>query len=299
MNGGKAKNTSAREKIMRAQHKIDEDNDALLIASSHYQRAKKLESSIESDLKPSGNRLGLVGSLDQSRLPFLTSNPFSLEQELQNRTLQQQLLPVLRNQPLQNHYYNTSQSLAFQQQRDEAQMSFVLQQRGLQAMRDSSTAAFAQNQWINTQANLPIGSSGLINLPYSRFPQDSSFPSNIDLSTAGRLLLTQQANLNGMGNTPTHNNSINAVIQRLLESRAGSNVQESLAPNRSINFDDTTASRIVQQQLQDDQRHVALGLPNASTEPVTGTSTTDQQLIELYLLQQRQRNNVSNSASNL
>lgn len=295
MNGGKAKNASARERIMRAQHKIDEDNNTSMITTTQFQHAKKLDAANEPGLKLTDNCLGVVGSMDQSRLQFLTTNPLALEQELQNRKLQQQLL--LSNQPFQNHYYNASQSLALQQQRDEVQMAILLQQRGLQAIRDSSSsAAFAQNQW----ANMPIGSSGLSALQYSRLPQDPSFPTSIDLSTAGRLLLSQQVNPSGMGNTSMSNNSINAVLQRILESRAGGNVQGSSGTNNSLTLNDAAASRLVQQQLLNEQRQVALGSSSTPSEPGTGNSTIDQQLIELYLLQQQQRNkNDSSSASNL
>ena len=293
MNGGKAKNASAREKIMRAQHKLDEDNDTLMMASSQYQRDKKLEASNESSLKPTDNRLA---SMDQSRFQILASNPLAMEQELQNRIYQQQLLSG-NHLPFQNPYYNASQSIALQQQRDEAQMAFLLQQRGLQAMRDSSSsAAFAPNQW----ANMPIGSSGLSALQYPRLPQDGSFPASIDLSTASRLLLSQQFHPSAMGNNAMSNNSVDAVLQRLLESRAGSNAQGSLVANNSLNLNEAAASRLVQHQLLNGQRHVALGSPITPSEARTGTSAIDQQLIELYLLQQQhQRNNESSSASNL
>jgi hypothetical protein len=305
MNGGKAKNASARDKMMRAQHKLDEDNDTLMIATSHFQRAKQLEASNEAGLKPSDNRLGgLAGSMDQNRLHFLTSNSLALEQEMQNRKLQQQLLlgnqSLFGNQHFQNHYFNASQSLVLQQQRDDVQMALFLQQRGLQAMRDSSSnAAFTQNQWINAQANMPIGSSGLNALQYARIHQDSPFPAGVDLSTAGRLLLSQQASPSGIGNAAMNNNSVNAVLQRIIESRTGSNSQGGLAGNNSPNVSDVAASRLVQQQLLDEQRHVTSGSSNGPSEPVTGAATLDQQLIELYLLQQQQRNNGSNSASNL
>ena len=298
MNGGKAKNASAREKIMRAQHKIDEDNDTLMIATSQYQRAKQLEASNESGLKATGNRSGLAGSIDQNRLNFLTSNSLALEQEMQNRKLQQQLL--LGSQPFPNQYFNASQSLALQKQRDDVQVALLLQQRSIQAMRDtSSNATFAQNQWINTQTNLPIGSSGLSALQYSRLHQQSPFPAGVDLSTASRLLLSQQVSPSVIGNNALSNNSINAVLQRILETRVGNNSEGELAGNNSLNVSDTTASRLVQQQLLDDQRHSAFISSNAQSEPASGTATINQQLIELYLLQQQQRNNGSNSASNL
>ena len=306
MNGGKAKNASAREKMMRAQHKIVEDNDTLMLATSQYHRAKQLDSSNESGLKPTDNRLGLAGSMDQSRLHYLTSNSLALEQEMQNRTLHQQLL--LGNPSFQNnHYFNASQALALQQQRDDVQMAFLLQQRNLQAMRDSnSSTAFAQNQWMNTQANLPIGNSALNALQYSRLHQDSTFPTTgADLSTAGRLLLSQQGIQSGIGNNAMNNNSVNSVLQRIIESRAGSNNQGGLVgsatTNTRLNVSDSPTSRLVQQQLLDEQRRVGLGSSNTPAESpaATGTASYDHQLIELFLLQQQQRNSGSSSASNL
>ena len=285
MNGGKAK--VCKEKLIRAQNKADEDNDTLMVATSQYQRAKQLEASNESGLYPTG----LVGSMEQDRLRLLTSNSLALEQEMQDRKLQQQLL--FGNQPFPNQYFNASQSLVLQRQREDVQMALLLQQRGMQAVRDSSSnVAFAQNQWINAQANMPIGNSGLSALQYSRLP------AGVDLSTAGRLLLSQQVSPSSIGNNAMGNNSVNAVLQRFLESRAGNNSQGGLTGHNSVHVSDAVATRLVQQQLLDEQRHVALGASNVTTEPVAGSASFDQQLIELYLLQQ-QRNNVSNSASNL
>jgi hypothetical protein len=297
MNGGKAKNASAREKTIRAQHKIDTDNDTLMIASSHYQRAKQLETLNESGVKPADNRLGIIGSMDQNRLLYLASNSRSLEQEIQNRKLQQQLL--LGNQPFQqNHYFNASQALALQQQRDDVQMALLLQQRGIQAIRDpGNSVAFAQNQWANAPANLPIGNSGLNALQYSRL-QDLPFSVGMDLSTTGRLFLSQQASPSGVGSTAMGNSSVNTALQRFLESRVANNAQGGMAGSNNQNVDDSTTSRLVQQQMLDDQRNVAVGSPNSTSEARAGTATLNPQLIELYLLQQQQRNNASNSASN-
>ena len=293
MNGSKAKSASAREKIMHAQLKSDEENNVLMIAASQYQRAKALDETHDLGLKQTDNHLGSVSLMEQDRLRLLSSNSLALEQELQSRNLQF----LLGNQPFQNTYLNARQSFALQQQqqRDELQMALLLQQqRSMNALRDSSVgSALVQNHWLNdAHANMPIGRSGLNALQLSRLYQEPSFTTtSVDFSNVGRRLLSQQQNPGGITNSPMDTNSVNAAIQRLLESSSGATGQRRLVGSSGLNVNDTTASLLVQAQGLGEPRNnpSTASSDTPTTQADTGTTSSDQQLLELYLIHQQQK----------
>jgi hypothetical protein len=277
MHGGKAKNVSARDKMIRGQLKRDEEQDATLQGAGQYPQAKQVDAPNESRVNHVPSQISLARLVDQNQLQFPTTNSISLEQELRNRRLQQQLL--LGNRSIQNHLLDVNQ------QRDRVQMALMLQQRGLQAMRDpNNNIPIGQNHWLNTPANLSTGTGSLGALQYSGLQNHPSLATGFDLSPAGRLLLSQQF---GQQHGSDGMNLNNLAVQRILGMNHG------LSGTNNINVSDVAATLLRQQQLMDEQRQLTLRSSNLSASD----DTVDRQLLEFYLLQQ-QRNSDSNPGSN-
>lgn len=305
MNGGKAKCASAKEKMMREKQKNEDDQNASLLALSQYQNTAKLDLMNHGGIAVAPSTQGLLGSFDHNQLRMLEMNSLSLDQEIQNRKLQQMLLA---NTSLQQHFFDSKLSTMQHQEQQQAamsnesseaqQMAAMLRHQNLMlAMRDNaSSTGLTQNQWFNAaQANLPIGPS-INQLQFSGFQgNQASFASGAELSPARRLMLAQQQQQQYVGlgsgspNPSNNNNPMTAAsaIQRMMESR-NNNVGNNISNNNNH-------LQLQQQLLLEQQRQLALASSTPS-QPTSGSSIggggtpSDRQLLELYLLQQQHRN---------
>lgn len=291
MNGGKSKFISAREKRVRAQVRRERDQEQSVILAAHQRQA------FFPDQLGMGGALGLQtagalrpGSLDNLRLQQLLAS-----RSMASHPLQQQQQQQSDGMRVAEHMFAAEQARAMLQQRDELQLRLLCQ--GLPSLLDPREEAVS-NQWLERNAmrqSTPFATGARAGLNLSQLrtiPSDAPLSAaafGADMTTEQMLMARQLADAAGGS---AHINVQAVMAQRYFAQRMGG------AVGGNVDHSDVALAKRVQQRMEEEQMmkiasSATLSPPKQSEGG--GGQTPDQQLWQLYMMEQKRKQDMVNN----
>jgi hypothetical protein len=275
--------------------------------------------------------LGGIRALDQFRLELLASNSMAIEQELNRRKFEQQQLMNLGYSQFLDTKQASMPLLP--QQRDELQIQALLaQQRARQetasanwltmgqgGMQPSMSSQLAALRYLELQRTMQdpslsrtagMGSPGQFLLAQQTPSEGGIMSSDNAQASILQRLIAEKIGVDGHMNARMDAAASKVVPQELLNDQQNTKLTSEVMSSQSTGAasgdkqllelysqlhaqHDATATRIVQQQLLNDQQLTKLSSEAMPSQSSVGSSLAsgDTQLLEMYLRQQQESEN--------